>query len=111
MAKAKFVCLSKTGIETFTVKLEPVAEAVSPACRLCGNRTHEDHCMGPAGGTPHKPVELESGDTSFFKDLPHGDIFLSVLTPDAAKQFEVGEVTEISFELVKKASSAAPVDP
>lgn len=106
MAKARFICTSKTGKETFTVSLEPVAEDVSPACTVCGRRTHKDYCVGGTGNMgdvqPHDPVELKEGDTSFFKDLPHGQVFLSVLTPEAAAQFEEGEITELTFELVKK---------
>lgn len=103
MASAKFLCTSKTGLETFTVNLEPVAEDVSPACPTCGNRTHKDFCLGRPN-EPHDPVELASGDTSFFKDLPHASIFLSVLTPEAAQEFDVGEVTEVTFAKVSKKS-------
>lgn len=102
MAKARFFCTSKTGVETFTVALEPLAEAVSPACPVCGRTTHKDFCVGGKGGAdiePHDPVEMKEGDTTFFKDLPHGSIHLSVLTPEAAAQFEVGKITEISFKL------------
>jgi len=105
MAKALFLCTSKTGIETFTVQLEPVAELVSPACPVCKKTTHEDLCRGDdpkaANAVTHDPVEMVEGDTSFFKDLPHGNIFLSPLTAEAGAQFEVGKLTEISFELVK----------
>lgn len=66
MARARFKCISKTGIETFTVHLEPVDD---------------------------------SGDRSFFKDLPHASIFASVLTPEAGAEFEVGKVTVIDFKL------------
>lgn len=97
MAKAKFMCLDKTGVETFTVHLEPVAEAVSPACTVCGKTTHEDFCQGVPGAL-HPITEMKSGDTTFFKDLPNASIFLSVLTPEAAAEFVPGEVTIISFE-------------
>lgn len=103
MAKALFLCTSKTGIETFTVNLEPHAEKVSPACPKCGRTTHENFCWGDAapGGERHDPVEMKEGDTSFFKDLPYGTIVLSVLTPEAAAEFEVGKLTEISFKLAR----------
>lgn len=100
MIKAKLLCTSKTGIETFTVHLEPYAEAVSPACKVCGRTTHKDYCTGGDGVLEprHDPVVMEEGDTSFFRDLPHGTIFLSVLTPEAASHFEVGKITTITFE-------------
>lgn len=100
MAQAKFRCISKTGIETFTVQLEADAEAASPACEVCGRRTHEDYCVGGVDGAPaHAVTPMKDGDTSTFKDLPHANIFLSVLTPEAAAQFEEGKVTVVTFAL------------
>lgn len=69
MARAKFKCVSKTGIETFTVVLEPV----------------------------------ESADRSFFRDVPHAAIHLSVLTPEGSAEFEVGEETWVEFTRAPKA--------
>ncbi len=105
MASAKFICKSKTGIETFSVVLEPDPEFVTPACPVCGRTSHRDYCLGGTGNPgdlpAHDQVTLDDGDTSFFKDLPHGNIFLSPLTAEAAAEFEVGRLTEISFALVK----------
>lgn len=102
MAKARFLCTRKSGVETFTVALEPYAEDVTPACTTCGKTSHKDFCVGGEGtdvDPSHEPVELKEGDTSFFKDLPYGSIVLSVLTPEAAAEFEVGKLTTIEFKL------------
>lgn len=97
MHSAKFLCLEKTGTETFTVHLEPLVEAVSPPCGVCGKTTHEDFCQG-SRFVPHAITEMKEGDTSFFRDLPSASIFLSVLTPEAAAEFVPGEVTVVSFD-------------
>ncbi len=70
MAKARFLCVSKTGQATFTVQLEP--------------------------------VDAGNADRSFFKDTPQASIFMTVLTPEAGAEFEVGQETAVEFTLVKK---------
>jgi hypothetical protein len=97
MAKAKFLCVSKTGTETHTVQLEPVDVDV---CPTCGKRTSAKFCKGDA--VEHAITAVPDGDRSFFKDLPHANIFLSVLTPEAGAEFEVGQETLVEFTLVKK---------
>ncbi len=96
MVSAKFLCLDKTGTETFTVHLEPVIEDVCPVCRKV---TSADHCVGFDERTRHDITPVPSGSREFFKDLPHASIFLSVLTPEAAAQFEPGKVTVVSFAI------------
>lgn len=70
MAQARFKCVSKIGIETFTVHLEPV----------------------------------DSADRSFFKDLPHASVFMSVVTPEAAAEFVEGEEVIVDFRRAPKST-------
>lgn len=98
MAKATFRCISKTGIGTITVQLEP---SIVDVCPVCSKTTSEDICAGDFGAE-HTPTSVPNGDRSFFKDLPHASIFLSVLTPEAGAAFEVGQETLVEFTLVKK---------
>lgn len=97
MAKAKFLCTSKSGVGTITVHLEPVSV---DECPVCGKKTSADFCDGDS--VKHDITSVPSGDRSFFKDLPHASIFLSVLTPEAGAEFEVGQETLVEFTLVKK---------
>ena len=99
--KAKFKCVSKTGIETFTVNLEPVEDG----CWACG-KPREEHVaeLEPEAPTPTTAcgglsANFRAKDTTFFASLPHAQIFLSVLTPEAAAQFEPGKITEVDFTL------------
>jgi hypothetical protein len=96
MAQAKFLCIDKTGVETFTVHLEPVVEDICPKCR---KMTSEEICIGSSDVDKHAVTRVPNGDRSFFKDMPHASIFLSVLTPEAAAEFEVGKVTVVSFAI------------
>lgn len=95
MVKARFLCVHKSGIETFTVKLVPVLVDICPEC---GSHTSKDYCDGDQR-SPHPRVTVPNGDRSFFKDLPQGELFMTVLTPEAGAQFEEGKVTVASFEL------------
>jgi len=96
MVKARFLCTHKSGEETFTVKLEPVLDDVCPFCKKV---TSEPFCVGGDGLNKHPVTAVPDGDRSFFKDLPHGEISMSVLTPEAGAQFALGKVTVVSFEL------------
>lgn len=96
MVKARFLCISKTGQETFTVQLVPLLVDICPICKKV---TSEQFCQGNPPGESHIITEVPNGDRSFFQDIPHGDVFLSVLTKEAASQFEVGKITAATFEL------------
>lgn len=96
MVKARFLCMSKSGEETFTVKLEPVLVDICPVCQKV---TSLPTCTGHDPRFPHDSTPVPNGDRSFFKDIPQGEIFLTPLTPEAGAAFEVGKITTVSFEL------------
>lgn len=99
MAKANFLCTSKTGVETLTVTLEP---SLLDVCPVCKEVTSKKFCDGSGLGAAHDITQVPDGDRAFFKDIPHGSIFLTVLTPEAGAEFEVGEETLVEFTKVKK---------
>lgn len=93
MARAKFRCLSKTGIETHTVHLEPVVHE---------KQEHEKNTLeARADGSVLHP----GADRSFFAGYPHASIFLTALTPEAAADFEEGQETWVEFHLVREPES------
>jgi len=102
--KAKFVCVSKTGKETFTVNLEPVEN--KDHCEICNdtfkvlqtNGTFEEERVGDRDlFCPKDGGKFVSGDRSFFKDTPHASIFMAVLSPEAGALFEEGKEVTIDF--------------
>ncbi len=112
MAKAKFVCTSKTGEETFSVVLEPFVHAMSEEDQEAHRaQVRADIRVAEAQGRhedtkgvhiPGEGTRLHAeADRKFFRDVPHGSINLSVLTKESAAEFEVGRVTEVTFKLEK----------
>ncbi len=104
MAKATFVCTQKTGVETFTVHLEPVThvlETLSPEDYLREAGVPE-HAIKAALVT-HANTLLQGvvlhphADKSFFAGFPYGSIVLSALTPEAGAEFEEGQETIVEF--------------
>lgn len=87
MAKARFLCTSKTGVETFSVSLEPVLHVKEEHEKEDDEKKRDGTVLHP------------KADKSFFQGFPYGNITLSALTPEAGAAFKEGQVTAVEFTL------------
>lgn len=91
MARAKFTCVSKMGIETFTVVLEPCVKVKEHHEKTSKELLSDGRVLHP------------DSDLSFFAGFPHANIVLSAITKEAGAEFEIGKETWVDFKLATEA--------